>query len=88
MMVMERVREAVATARYQLDRNFEAQVTISVGVTRINLAHDDFDTSLVLADIALYDAKRMGRNRVVAKEAENFFNEDPVPPGAADLKQA
>ncbi len=86
MLVMERLREAVAETRYELDRKFVTQLTISIGVTRINLAHDDFDAALVLADIALYDAKRMGRNKVVAKDADTFFNDDPPSPNVVPMK--
>ena len=41
-------------------------VTISVGgVSLIPKAEDSYETYLKLADTMLYDAKRLGRNRVV-----------------------
>ena len=51
-------------------------MTMSAGLTKVNLARDDFETAIVLADVALYDAKRTGRNKVVFKEAENFFEDE------------
>ena len=41
-------------------------VTVSIGgVTLIPKAGDDYATYLKIADVMLYDAKRLGRNQVV-----------------------
>jgi diguanylate cyclase (GGDEF)-like protein len=61
--VAERVREAVATAPLLPD----AVVTVSIGVAE--RAHDEpCDALLRRADAALYRAKALGKNRVVADE--------------------
>jgi diguanylate cyclase (GGDEF)-like protein len=74
MNVIERLRRCVEETQFDLDRpGSKTGMTISAGLTRVNLAQDDFETAIVMADIALYDAKRAGRNRVVYKEADNFF---------------
>lgn len=44
------------------------KVTISLGVAAVNKIHRDIDTVLRNADLALYEAKRLGRNKVVVYE--------------------
>lgn len=64
-MVAERVRSAVAERSFDLGAGRPLPVTVSVGVA---LNETDADTPEVLlkrADVALYRAKREGRNRVV-----------------------
>lgn len=61
----ERVRMAVAERPFERDDGRQLSVTVSVGVA-LNESWDDTpDTILRRADIALYRAKREGRNRVV-----------------------
>jgi diguanylate cyclase (GGDEF)-like protein len=59
--VAERLREAVEQARPT-----DIPITISLGVSAARGAQVDYDTLFKAADEALYEAKRMGRNRVVA----------------------
>lgn len=64
-MVAERVRSAVAERSFELGAGRPLPVTVSVGVA---LNESDADTPEMLlkrADVALYRAKREGRNRVV-----------------------
>jgi two-component system cell cycle response regulator len=64
-MVAERVRSAVAERGFELGAGRPLGVTVSVGVA---LNESDADTPEMLlkrADVALYRAKREGRNRVV-----------------------
>ncbi|ADZ70228.1 GGDEF domain-containing response regulator [Polymorphum gilvum] len=45
-------------------------VTVSLGVAEVPIGREDaFDYALCLADAAMYEAKRLGRNRVVAAGA-------------------
>jgi diguanylate cyclase (GGDEF)-like protein len=59
--VAERLRAAVEQARPQGIR-----ITISLGLSAAEGEDVDYDTLFRAADAALYDAKRGGRNRVVA----------------------
>jgi diguanylate cyclase (GGDEF)-like protein len=62
--VAERIREQVATID---TKRFEAPpLTVSVGVAAADTAGDTVSNMLRRADHALYDAKRAGRNRVIA----------------------
>jgi diguanylate cyclase (GGDEF)-like protein len=59
--VAERLREAVEQARPT-----DIPITISAGVSAARGTQVDYDTLFKSADEALYEAKRAGRNRVVA----------------------
>jgi len=72
--VAERLREAVEQARPT-----DIPITISVGVSAGRGAHVDYDSLFKAADEALYEAKRTGRNRVVAApEPSRIETEVPV----------
>ena len=45
------------------------EVTVSVGVSSVLKGQDSIEALMKRADLALYEAKRGGRNRVVAKAA-------------------
>lgn len=64
MEVAERLREAVAQTRPQ-----GIHITISAGLSAGSGEEVEYDTLFRAADAALYDAKRAGRNRVVAADA-------------------
>ncbi len=64
-MVAERVRTAVAERAFELVAGRPLSITVSVGVA-LNESHlDTPEMILKRADVALYRAKREGRNRVV-----------------------
>ncbi len=86
--VMERMRRTVEETEFQLDRGMVTRLTISAGLTRVNLSHDDFEAAIVLADVAMYEAKRSGRNQVVYKEAGSFFSEAPSLDNVVPIKPA
>lgn len=60
----ERLRIAVASAVFMPDRP-DQQVTISLGVSRVQATDERPENVITRADLALYQAKREGRNRVV-----------------------
>ena len=63
----ERLRTAVADQSVAVGPNTSLQVTVSIGIaTGTSNSLPDFDTMLKRADMALYDAKANGRNRVCA----------------------
>ncbi|MCK5189266.1 MAG: diguanylate cyclase, partial [Methylococcales bacterium] len=41
------------------------KVTVSIGIAQLNSAGEEFSNLLKRADIAVYQAKEQGRNRVV-----------------------
>ncbi len=67
--VAERLRAMVATTSIALEQGLPLTVTISIGVATMAGQTDNIDTLLSHADDALYEAKRAGRNRVVAARA-------------------
>ncbi|MBL4611581.1 MAG: diguanylate cyclase, partial [Pseudomonas sp.] len=61
----ERIRQAIAEQRVWLDdRQHHIQVTGSIGVATHD-ASRTVEESLGIADKAMYEAKALGRNRVV-----------------------
>jgi len=65
--VAQKLRQVVEQQKIAIDDTPEIiQFTISLGVTCIDSAHDkDISDALNRADIALYNAKKEGRNKVV-----------------------
>ncbi|MHB1108985.1 MAG: PleD family two-component system response regulator [Devosia sp.] len=63
--VAERVRTAVAERNFDMGASQALSVTVSVGVALNESEHDTPEMILKRADVALYRAKREGRNRVV-----------------------
>ncbi|RYG81829.1 MAG: diguanylate cyclase, partial [Alphaproteobacteria bacterium] len=63
--VAERVRTAVAERPFDTAARQSLSVTVSVGVALNESAADTPEMILKRADVALYRAKREGRNRVV-----------------------
>jgi two-component system, cell cycle response regulator len=67
--VGERLRACVAAEPFQLNSQTRLRVTASVGLATMETREDTFETLFKRADLALYSAKRDGRNRVVADAA-------------------
>jgi diguanylate cyclase (GGDEF)-like protein len=62
--VAEKLVEAVASTPMNLPSGLPLVVTISAGVACFNTPEQSADTLIARADLALYNAKAMGRNRV------------------------
>jgi diguanylate cyclase (GGDEF)-like protein len=78
-VVAERLRRSVAESSQEISATLSVQVTVSAGcVTQPPGAHVSPESLLAAADTALYEAKRAGRNRVVA-------GQDLGPAGANSL---
>jgi diguanylate cyclase (GGDEF)-like protein len=67
-VVAERLRQSVEKARVAVDEKRVIRFTISVGVASLDLesSNRDFQTLFNKADARMYQAKKAGRNRVVA----------------------
>jgi two-component system cell cycle response regulator len=65
----EHVRQAVAGEPFAINRDQKIAVTASIGIASLEGGHDSAQALVARADKALYDAKRAGRNRVVADAA-------------------
>jgi diguanylate cyclase (GGDEF)-like protein len=64
MVLAERIRTRVAEEPIHTDAG-PVSVTISIGVAGMDSATHDLGDLFKRADIALYEAKQAGRNRVV-----------------------
>jgi len=64
-MVAERVRQSIAERGFEVGTNRPLSITVSAGVTLNESLSDTPETLIKRADVALYRAKREGRNRVV-----------------------
>jgi len=76
MEVAERLRQHVAQNAHEIDGRMIA-MTVSVGVAQ--LRHAELPRDLIArADVAMYEAKRSGRNRVVAAGSSTSFRHEPA----------
>jgi two-component system cell cycle response regulator len=66
--VAERIRAEIEQAPFQIGGK-PVEVTVSVGVSSLQMPSDTVEALMKRADIALYEAKNGGRNRVVARAA-------------------
>jgi two-component system, cell cycle response regulator len=67
--VGERLRACVAANVFEVSSESRARVTTSCGIATIEHPSDTPETLFKRADLALYSAKRSGRNRVVSQAA-------------------
>ena len=72
--IAERVLEAISSLRFHFD-NATLQITTSIGMTPYLDEYASVDKAMDAADHALYEAKRLGRNRIVVAASNNKFKE-------------
>jgi diguanylate cyclase (GGDEF)-like protein len=68
--VAERLRQDIAAAVIPLEHGKILNITASIGIATFTAADADVDWLLSLADKAMYQAKRSGRNRVCVASDE------------------
>ena len=61
----EKLRRAVESSRCEVEEHHTLQMTVSIGVATCRAGSPSFESVMKLADTALYQAKRQGRNLVV-----------------------
>jgi diguanylate cyclase (GGDEF)-like protein len=72
MQTAQNIRELVEKMVITYDQHKQLQVTISVGISMVDLlADEDIEIAINKADNALYEAKRSGKNKVVSYK-ENY----------------
>lgn len=62
-IALERVRESLEKQYIRIGEEKVIQVTLSIGIYEIDLS-DEIDLAIQKADMALYQAKRNGKNRI------------------------
>jgi two-component system, cell cycle response regulator len=68
-VIAERLRKAIASKSFSVGLPQNIPITVSIGVATLLHAEDSLERLLKRADLALYEAKREGRNRVVEAAA-------------------
>lgn len=71
----ERIRLAIANMPIRLPDDRVLSITASIGVAHWNTEDEDIQPALKRADVALYQAKEGGRNRVVVHEESTKHEE-------------
>jgi diguanylate cyclase len=68
-ILAERIREAVAATAFSIPGDETIQISISIGVAAFPQVTDSPEALVDAADVALYEAKQSGRNRVCSSLA-------------------
>ena len=76
-MAAEKLREAVEEDSFVFDRK-KIPVTISLGLAQIKIGQEDGKDAISRADQALYESKRLGRNRVCIHDGKELSNAVPA----------
>lgn len=66
LQIAERIRSNIEKCGCQVDDDIQIAITASIGLSIPQSKNEDFSAMMVRADKALYEAKKGGRNKVVA----------------------
>ena len=67
LVISEKIRQEVQKIKISISTTKEVNFTVSIGVSKIYLEDINIEPSINRADIALYEAKQSGRNKVCIK---------------------
>ncbi len=68
LIVAENIRKEMEALEYKTAKKQLVKFTVSIGVSMLCSTDNDLETVLHKADLALYEAKKLGRNRVEVYE--------------------
>lgn len=72
-LIAQKIRHAVELAEVSVDKETVVKVTVSIGIAACDCYNDiDIDDLVHRVDVAMYDAKRSGRNKVILYNKENL----------------
>jgi diguanylate cyclase len=81
LVIAENLCKRIAMSPVPLGGNERLQITASIGVS-VHDNHPDYERLVGRADAAMYQAKKLGRNRVILAD-----DNTPVPPGIRQIEQ-
>ena len=86
LVVAGHIRNEVANLTLNT-RDHSLNLTVSIGISPIDVADDHWSDALERADTALYSAKQQGRNRIVVNDPETPMKskKESLPEGVADV---
>ena len=65
-LIAHKMREAIATTDIVIDKETTIKITVSIGIATCDCTNDtDIDDLVHRVDVAMYDAKRSGRNKAI-----------------------
>ncbi|MBT8764070.1 diguanylate cyclase [Desulfohalobiaceae bacterium Ax17] len=73
--VAEKIRSSVEQYKFELPRGQKINKTVSIGVAEYPNDADTLYKAIKFADVALYEAKNQGRNRVVRFQKEMWLDD-------------
>lgn len=76
IVVAEKIRKAVESSQLEMPGGIVLKKTISIGICEFPGDSDKFWQAVKYADVALYNAKETGRNKVVRFEQEMWKEEE------------
>jgi diguanylate cyclase (GGDEF)-like protein len=73
LVIAERIRQVIGSTRFLETQKIDARVSASIGIAAYPESADDVRGLISSADRAMYEAKSLGKNRVVAARPLSFL---------------